>query len=159
MSQADLSRINRCETQLRDFLIEFERQASSDALFQAPAPGKWSAREHLAHLARYHEIFMERLERIVSEPAPTLARYKAEDDPAWPAWTQLSTKEILSRLDSLRPRLIRRLRALHDRDFQKTGIHPRLGEMTLSVWLEFFLVHEGHHLYTVLLLAGPPKTA
>ena len=45
-----------------------------------------------------------------------------------------------------------RLRSLSEEDFQRTGIHPKFGEMNLSLWLEFFLVHEAHHLYVVLQL-------
>jgi hypothetical protein len=45
-----------------------------------------------------------------------------------------------------------RLLSLSEEDFERTGVHPKFGEMTLSQWLEFFLVHEAHHLYVVLQL-------
>ena len=45
-----------------------------------------------------------------------------------------------------------RLRSLSTDDFERTGIHPKFGAMSLSLWLEFFLVHEAHHLYIVLQL-------
>jgi hypothetical protein len=31
------------------------------------------------------------------------------------------------------------------------GVHPALGPLTIPEWLEFFLLHEGHHLYQVML--------
>ena len=32
----------------------------------------------------------------------------------------------------------------------RTGRHARFGSLTLRTWLEFFLAHEGHHLYVIL---------
>ena len=32
----------------------------------------------------------------------------------------------------------------------RTGVHPTLGEMALPLWIEFFLLHEAHHLYVVM---------
>src|SRR5215813_2851538 len=157
MNSADLSRIQRCETQLKDFLAELLNKVPLDTLSQVTVAGKWSAREHLAHLARYHEVFLERLERMLADSAPVFARYRAEDDPAWEAWRQLSSEQILSRLDTLRRKVVSRLQGLSEDDFQRTGIHPRLGKMKLSMWLEFFLVHEGHHLYAVLMQAAAPR--
>lgn len=60
-----------------------------ETLHAKPIAGKWSAHEQLAHLARYHQIFLQRIDRILSEQAPEFSRYRAEDDPDWPAWTSL----------------------------------------------------------------------
>lgn len=115
-------------------------------------PGKWSAHEQLAHLARYHQVFLQRIERILAEQAPEFPRYRAEDDSEWPAWRDLSTQQLLARISSMRAKLMARLRPLSEEDFERTGMHPKFGEMSLSLWLEFFLVHEAHHLYLVLQL-------
>ena len=93
---------------------------------------------------------MERIERILTEQAPSMRGYRAEDDPEWPRWTAMPAQEILDNLSALRTKLMARLRSLNDFDFQRTGIHSKFGEMTLSLWVEFFLVHEGHHLNVVL---------
>jgi len=52
----------------------------------------------------------------------------------------------------MRAKLMARLRSLNKEDFERTGVHPKFGPMSLSLWLEFFLVHEAHHLYVVLQL-------
>lgn len=120
------------------------------ALENRPVAGKWSARENLAHLARYHEIFLERLERILAEDQPSLPRYAAEEDAGWPPWTRLPADEMLSRLAALRAQLVKRVEGLSNGALARTGVHSRFGEMTLVEWLEFFLLHEGHHLLLVL---------
>jgi uncharacterized damage-inducible protein DinB len=146
------SRLQRCETQLQDFLAVTLKGVSAETLRANVVPGKWSAHEQLAHLARYHQIFLQRIERILAEEAPEFPRYRAEDDPEWPAWPGLPTPQLLVRLSSMRAKLMARLRSLSEEDFERTGIHPKFGEMPLSLWLEFFLVHEAHHLYVVLQL-------
>jgi len=120
------------------------------ALENRPVAGKWSARENLAHLARYHEIVSERLERILAEDRPALPRYAAEEDAGWPPWTLLPAGEVLSRLAALRAQLVKRVEDLSSDELARTGVHSRFGEMTVVEWLEFFLLHEAHHLMLVL---------
>jgi len=125
---------------------------SVESLRAKAVPGKWSAHEQLAHLARYHQIFLQRIERILAEQSPEFSRYRAEDDPEWPAWSGLPTQQVLARLSSMRAKLMARLHSLSEEDFERTAVHPRFSAMSLSLWLEFFLVHEAHHLYVVLQL-------
>lgn len=150
MNTTHFDRIHRCETQLRDFLDESLRGIPPTVLARPLIAGKWTALENLAHLARYHEVFLQRLDQILSGNSPVLPRYRAEEDPEWPRWQAFAADDVMARLGSLRAQLVGRLRSLKENDFLKTATHPKFGEMTLSLWLEFFLVHEGHHLYAVL---------
>ncbi len=119
-------------------------------LDRKPIPGKWSGRENLAHLARYQDMFLGRIERILTEDRPTLPRYKAEDDPDWPTWVEMPIADVLASMRALRRELIERIEKLSDKDLLRTAVHPRFGEMNLIQWLEFFLLHEAHHLYIVM---------
>jgi uncharacterized damage-inducible protein DinB len=150
MSPSNSARLQRCETQLRDFLGEALRGVSVETISEPKLEGKWSALETLAHLARYQEIFLERLEKILKQENPAFSIYRAEQDPEWEAWKRLAYKEVLAKLTSSREKLIAKLKSLSADDYARTGVHPRFGEMTLALWLEFFLAHEGHHLYAVL---------
>ena len=141
----------RLRTQL-DALPVLLSNVSSDAILQRPDSGKWSAHENIAHLGRYHEIFIERVKLILAESAPHLPRYRAEEDPWWPMWTARSPGEVLDRLNVLRRDLTGLVESLSDNQLDRVGVHARFGSMTLRIWLEFFLFHEGHHLYNVLAL-------
>ena len=79
-----------------------------------------------------------------------LLRYRAEDDPEWNSWANRPSTEILNGLRTQRQTLIGQIEKLPDNELARTGIHSRLGEMTIVLWLEFFLLHEAHHLLTVL---------
>ncbi len=152
VAHTNSARIQRCETQLHDFLATFLKSTSNEALNAKVSPGKWSAHEHLAHLARYHQVFLQRIDRILAEDAPHLPRYSAEGDPDWGSWSGLSTQQMLVRLSGMRAKLIVRLRSMNEAEFHRTGVHPKFGPMDLSQWLEFFLIHEAHHLYAILPL-------
>jgi uncharacterized damage-inducible protein DinB len=147
--RADESQLVRLKTQLASLDVLFA-DASSERIDRRPASGKWSARENLAHIGRYHEIFLERLRRILAETSPQFARYRAEDDPGWQEWASKPFEEVRNQLSALRMNLIDTIAGLQASDYARVGVHSAFGEMTLSLWVEFFLVHEAHHLYVIL---------
>ncbi len=149
ISRADESQLLRLKTQLASVDLLFAG-ASPERIDRRPASGKWSARENLAHIGRYHEIFLERLRRILTETSPQFARYRTEEDPGWQEWASRPFEEVRNQLSALRMKLIDRVAGLQTSDYARVGIHSAFGEMTLSLWLEFFLVHEAHHLYVIL---------
>ncbi len=95
---------------------------------------------------------MSRMQRIRSEDSPRLPRYRAEDDAEWPQWMQLPTAAILASLGSLRAQMVNEVGHLSTEELSRIGVHPKFGEMTLGLWLEFFLLHEAHHLLAVMQL-------
>jgi uncharacterized damage-inducible protein DinB len=149
ISRADESQLVRLKTQLASVDVLFAG-ASPERIDRRPASGKWSARENLAHIGRYHEIFLERVRRILAETSPQFARYRAEEDPGWQEWASKPFEEVRNQLSALRMKLIDRIAGLQAPDYARVGVHSAFGEMTLSLWVEFFLVHEAHHLYVIL---------
>ena len=142
-----------------DALVPILREAGDAGLSARPADGKWSAHENLAHLGRVQEVFFERLHRILAEDRPALQRYRAEEDPDWPAWAALPPPEALARLRRRRAELVARVAALTPEQACRTGVHGRFGEMDVAAWIEFFLVHEAHHLYVVMLRLAEARHA
>jgi len=150
------STLLRLETQL-EVIPLLLNGAAPEAVLLHTRSGKWSAHENLAHLARHHAVFLERLDRILTENAPALDRYRAEDDSAWLEWSCLSTEEVLGRLTALRGEINRFIKGLSEEETNRVGIHPLFGEMSLSLWIEFFLLHEAHHLYIVMTRLGEAR--
>jgi len=111
--------------------------------------GRWSVAENVAHLARHTNLTLERVERILAEDAPAFAPYRAEQDPEWPAWLARPFEDSLARLHWSREALVARSRSLTEADLARIGRHERFGPLPLATWLEFYLAHEGHHLYVI----------
>lgn len=144
------STLTRLGKQL-DCLPEVLGSATADAMHNHPASGKWSAHENLAHLVRVQEVMLSRMERILGEDSPRLDRYDAQSDPDWPSRAALSTDQVLDQLLATRARLIAKVEKLSPEEWGRIGVHGRMGAMPLATWLEFFLVHEAHHLYMIFL--------
>jgi len=142
----------RLRTQL-DALPVAIGDASPERLQRRPSSGAWSAHENLAHLARHHEVMLERIERILAEERPPLPRYRAEEDPFWPAWQSRAPGDVLKALRELRASLVARAEFLSAEEAGRVGVHSAFGPLPLAAWLEFFLLHEAHHLYVVMTRA------
>ncbi len=146
----DRSTSIRLETQLDSLPLMLDK-ASPDAMTRRAASGKWSAHDNLAHLARHHEVFIQRIQRILSDERPHLPRYRVEEHPEWPKWSAVPTDEVLRRLMVLRGELVELVRNLSPSQLDRIGVHPTFGEMTIPMWVKFFLLHEAHHLYVVMV--------
>ena len=147
------STLLRLETQL-DALDSILNGATPEALARRPPSGAWSAHEHIAHLARHHAIFLERLRQVAAEDAPRFTRYRAEDDPEWPAMAALPTAVAVVRLRALRANIVQWISGLSAAQTMRVGIHPLFGAQSVTDMVEFFLVHEGHHLYMAMTRLG-----
>lgn len=141
---------DRLRTQLES-LVTVLGAASPAAVARRPATGKWSAHEHLAHLARHHEVMLERLRIILNEDRPNLSRYRAETDPEWERWRSIPLEEVLGLLKAQRAEIVRLVDSLDEDDLARVGIHAALGPLNVPDWLEFFLLHEAHHLYEAMM--------
>ncbi len=151
--EATLIRLER-QLEALDVIL---RDAKTELLDVRSTSGEWSARENLAHLARHAEVFLDRLNRILRENRPHLGTYRAETDPEWTVWSALPFIEALRKLRDARRRLLVWVRSLNDDQARRTGIHPTFGEMSVPQWLEFFLLHEAHHLYVTMIRIGEAR--
>jgi len=125
---------------------------ASPRLDRAPAPDKWCAREHLAHVTRMHGVCAARIRVILARESPLLPPYRAEKDPTWRQWRAMTAPDLLGTAAGRRVGLIEAVRSLSEPDLARIGVHAALGPLALSEWLEFFLVHEAHHLYQIFKL-------
>src|SRR5207302_532603 len=92
-----------------------------------------------AHLARYHEVFIDRVSQILARDEPTFGAYVAEQDPEWSEWQTRSFEESMLRLHATRDALVVMLEAVSAAQWTRSGRHPRYGVLSLRGWLELFL--------------------
>ncbi len=128
-------------------------------LSRAPAPGRWSALQNLAHVGRHHEIMRDRLARVLAEDAPVFPPYREAEDAGWAAWERLSPEALWPRLLERRQQLLDWTSGLTRDQVARTGVHARFGPMDVAGWLDFFLVHEAHHLYVAMLRRADARAA
>ena len=119
-----------------------------------PVADKWSIFENLAHLARYHEVFTERVGLITSPGTPVFQPYKADNDPGFFDWQKKPYQQLMHDFYADRDTLNALLASLSDEQLQGTAKHPMYGLLNMEGWTEMFLLHEAHHFFTIIKLAA-----
>ncbi len=138
-------------------LLDLIDGLSDEQVRLAVIPGKWSIFQHTAHLATYQLHTVERIKKILDGDEPLLERYVADTDPLFEEECRKSTVEVIKGLLSTRKAMASELNAFADYDLGKKAVHETYGEMNLVQCLNFFLLHEAHHLFTVFKLAAQAK--
>ena len=138
-------------------LIDIIEGLSDEQIRWQIIPGKWSVFENIVHLSTYQHVFMQRVGQILNEENPQFSRYTAESDPLFHDNCSKTTREIMNDLITTRRELIGKIFSLKQEQLKYTGIHPVFGEMNLIQWLNFFLLHEAHHLFTIFKLVPEVK--
>ncbi|MEP6700499.1 MAG: DinB family protein, partial [Bacteroidota bacterium] len=110
--------------------------------------------ENIVHLQTYQHTFIKRVQMILGENTPSFTRYSAETDFLFLDNCGKSTREVMQDLLSTRKEIASGMLSFQPADLVKTGIHPVFGQMTMIQWLNFFLLHEAHHLFTIFKLVG-----
>jgi hypothetical protein len=119
--------------------------------------GKWSIFENIVHLQTYQHTFIIRVRRMLDEQNPPFDRYTAEADPLFHDNCGKSSREIIQDLLTTRKEMAAGILSFSEIDLKKTGVHPVYGKMDLVQWMNFFLLHEAHHLFTIFKMAAKLK--
>ena len=120
------------------------RNSDAAALTRSPAPGKWSIRDILCHLADCEITFAFRLRQTVAEQHYIIQPF---DQDAWAsAFTKLDAHDALDAFTSLRRWDMLFIRAVGSAAESKPVRHPERGEMTFRTIVETMAGHDINHL-------------
>jgi uncharacterized damage-inducible protein DinB len=140
-------------------LIDLIDSLSDEQIRKQVITGKWSIFENIVHLSTYQHAFMQRIYRVKNEDNPGFERYTAEADPLFHDNCLKTTREVIQDLIQTRREIISGALVLKDPVLFRTGTHPVYGKMNICEWLNFFLLHESHHLFTIFKLTAELKKA
>jgi hypothetical protein len=110
-----------------------------------PAPGKWSPRQIVAHLADAELVGAHRMRQVIAEDNPTLIAY---DQDAWTRnldYARRKPKQSLEAFRRIRAENYELLKELPESAFERTGNHSENGPMTLRRLLEGYAGHAESH--------------
>ncbi|WP_413670943.1 DinB family protein [Mucilaginibacter sp. Mucisp86] len=127
---------------------------SNDKLTKLSAPGKWSALDNIAHLARYQKIFIARIHLILNKDTPVFDRYNGDLDPDFTPFRLMPLAELLDIINTDRTTIVNQLSGLNEIELSRIGVHPKYGRLTILKWAEFLVLHEAHHLFTIFQLVN-----
>jgi hypothetical protein len=120
------------------------RGISDRELDARPAPGRWSAREIVHHLADSEMTSAIRLRRLLAEDRPMIQGYDQEEY----ARRLHYNRPIQASLDAFRAArqtTAEILDRLTETDWTREGTHSDSGRYTVERWLEIYAEHAHNH--------------
>ena len=122
--------------------------------FEAPAPGKWSPGEIVAHLADCDLVFGFRLRQTLAENAPVIQPF---DQDKWAkTYHGITPTEALQAFKAFREWNLVLLEDLPPSARARTVTHPERGTMTFQTIVETMAGHDLNHLGQLRRIAGVP---
>jgi len=111
----------------------------------AQAPGKWSIRQIVAHLADAELVGAHRFRQVIAEDRPTLIAF---DQDAWTAnldYARRKPKQSLETFRRIRAENYDLLKGLPEPAFARSGNHSERGMVTLEELLQGYAEHAESH--------------
>lgn len=119
---------------------------------QAPAPGKWCAREIFCHLADCETVFAFRLRQTLAEDHHVIQPF---DQEKWAAeYRAFGAANALAVFSALRNWNLALIRSVIPGALKKPLQHPERGEMTFQVLIETMAGHDLNHIRQIESIAG-----
>jgi hypothetical protein len=119
-----------------------------------PAPDKWSIKEIVCHLADCEVAYGWRYRKIISEPGAVIPPF---DQNAWAEnlrYREQPLKEALATYKILRSGHLTRFKNLSKAAWNKVGVHPSYGKITLRQMVVHIADHDRNHVAQVARLSG-----
>jgi hypothetical protein len=125
-------------------VAEALRGATDEDLDTRPAPGKWSAREIVHHLADSEMTSAIRLRLLVATDDPTIAGYD-QDEFARRLYYDRPIEASVEAFRSARQTTGEILDRLTEAQWSRRGTHSEHGQYTIENWLEIYAAHAHNH--------------
>jgi len=109
------------------------------------APGKWSVRQIVAHLADSELVGAHRMRLVIAQENPTLTAF---DQDAWVRnldYTRRKPKQSLETFRRIRAENYDLLKDLPAETFERAGTHTENGAVTLRSLVEGYAHHAENH--------------
>ncbi|HUQ90608.1 MAG TPA: DinB family protein [Bryobacteraceae bacterium] len=119
--------------------------AAGPELDWTPAPGKWSVRQIVCHIADSELVGAARFRAIIAEDNPTLIGF---DQNAWAVRLDYKRRKFSQAIETfrrLRGENYELLKELPAETFQRTGTHSERGPLTLLDLLQTYAQHAENH--------------
>ncbi len=143
------------QNEIQDLLERFRRGAELIAvvttgaagaeLDYCPAPGKWTVRQIVCHLADSEIVGRDRLSRVIAEENPTIIGF---DQDAWAEKLDYRKRKFSQALETFRRIRGENYELLKDQPetaWPRIGTHNERGPLTLKDLLRIYADHaEGH---------------
>ena len=132
-----------------DIVVPLVREVPAEILKRRPSPGRWSAHEHACHLAHVHALFFDRLEYMLTNPAPLIRPYLPGEQDADDLLLRMDLDASLARYARDRERLVARLEVLGPSEWMRTAEHGEYRTYSVFIMFRHLALHDFLHAYRI----------
>jgi uncharacterized damage-inducible protein DinB len=133
-------------------LAQLAETIGSERLDISPAPGKWSARDILSHLADAEVAFAFRLRQTLAEDHHVIQPF---DQDLWAkSYSSCDPRVALAALSALRAWNVALIQSVKPADLSKPVTHPERGSMTFQIIVETMAGHDRNHIKQIEAIAA-----
>lgn len=118
--------------------------ATDAQLDRLPAPGKWTARQIVHHLADSEMTSAIRLRRLLAEENPLIVGYDQEEFARRLHYDRPLEASLLA-LRAARETSAEILDRLSEEEWSRSGTHSESGNYSITTWLEIYAAHAHNH--------------
>jgi hypothetical protein len=144
MSTDTVALIDRFEKGIQ--LIESAVRGTPDVFCdRAPAPGWWSIRQIVVHVADADVVSAMRFRLIAAQPGSRLTRFDQEIWAERLSYNRQPLSDALNTFVAVRKYTAQMLRNLPESAWSNTAVHEEQGEVSLAAYVEQMCVHVENH--------------
>ena len=130
-------------------VVPLVREVPPALLRRRPAPGRWSAHEHACHLAVVHRLFFDRLQQMVTSPAPVITPYDPGKSDPDDRLLGMDLDVALEQYAEDRRRLVADIRQLSPGDWNRTAEHAEYSHYSVFIMFRHLALHDFLHSYRI----------
>jgi hypothetical protein len=116
-----------------------------DALGRRPEPEEWSCGELVRHMCEMERRYIDRLERMVRMDEPQIEAFDADSIEVEGDGGDVF--DLMDEFSVLRRQAVHLLWSLDEEDWQRRGVHPYLGPLTIMQVAREMNEHDLAHLW------------
>lgn len=110
-----------------------------------PAPGEWSAREVVHHLADSETVAGMRLRRLLTEDKPLIQGYDQDEYARRLRYQERPMEPALQAFEAVRATTAQLFDAMTEADWQRAGTHSEAGPYSTERLLQTYAAHAHDH--------------
>jgi hypothetical protein len=132
-----------------EIIVPLVRETPTSLLKRRPAADRWSVHEHACHLAHVHSMFVDRLDYMLTNPAPVIQPYLPGDQDPPDLLLKMDLDESLQRFVADRARLVARLESLSAEEWARTAEHGEYRMYSVFIMFRHLALHDFLHAYRI----------
>jgi hypothetical protein len=130
-------------------LAEATRGVADDAVRRRPSPDKWAIVEIACHLRDAERVFVERFSKMAHQERPSFWMMDNDRVAESLRYREADLGSVVKEWKRRRGDTLTLLRALPHAAWQRTGLHPKRGELTIEQLVTVLAGHDGRHIERV----------